>query len=104
MTQQSGLPAGLSDLIAEEAAAAGKPGIVSNTMRNGRQQPQRREGRVRAHADPVQVRWVVVQRAFSYGHFYNCAPCKNDDAATDAYAKASIEKYRSAIRSAIATW
>ena len=41
---------------------------------------------------------------YGFGHFYNCADCPDDAAANNAYAKAAIEKYRSAIRSAIATW
>lgn len=47
---------------------------------------------------------IVVQRAFSYGHFYNCEDCRNDAATGDAYGKAAIEKFRPAIRSAVASW
>ena len=109
MTQQSGLPDGFDDLVTEEAVAAGKPGIVGDFLANSR-----RNGKGGSLSDvraafgrmliPFKSGGVVVQRAFSYGHFYNCAACPDDDAANDAYAKAAIEKYRSAIRSAVATW
>jgi len=38
------------------------------------------------------------------GHFYSCEDCSGDTALGDAYGAASIEKFRSAVRSAIATW
>ena len=109
MTQQSGVPSGMDELVQEEAARAGKPAIVdefvANVVRRGKggslSDVSAAFGRMLI---PFKSGGAIVPRAFSYGHFYNCAACPDDAAATDAYTKAAIEKYRSAVRSAISTW
>lgn len=109
MTQQTGLPSGFKELVTEEAARVGKLGIVDEFVGNAfRRGKGGSLASVRAGFGRIMIPFrsggAVVQRPFTYGHFYNCAQCPNDAAATDAYGKAAIEKYRSAIRSAVATW
>lgn len=109
MTQQSGVPGGMAELVAEEATRAGKPQIseefVANVQRRGKggslSSVRAAFGRMLI---PFKSGGAIVQRAFSYGHFYNCTDCPTDAAATDAYTRAAIEKYRAAIRAAVATW
>ncbi len=109
LVQQNGVPDGMAELVAEEAARVGKSAIVDefvdNIVRRGKggslSDVQAAFGRMLI---PFKSGGVIVQRAFTYGHFYNCAACPDDEAAKDAYTKAAMEKYRSAIRSAVATW
>lgn len=109
LVQQSGVPDGMEELVAEEAERVGKAGIVdefvANIVRRGKggslSDVRAAFGRMLI---PFKSGGSVIGRPFSYGHFYNCAECPDDAAANDAYANAAIEKYRSAIRAAIATW
>ncbi len=113
LIQANSVPAGLATLVAEEAALAGKSGIATDFVANmvyrgkggsyngGQRAARAGFGRVLI---PFRSGANVVQRAFAYGHFYNCDDCRNDAATGDAYGRAAIEKFRAAIRSAVATW
>jgi hypothetical protein len=113
LIQANSVPAGLADLVAEEAALAGKSGIEADFVANvvyrgkggsynsGQRAARAGFGRILI---PFKSGGVVAQRAFAYGHFYNCDDCRNDAAIGDAYGKAAIEKFRAAIRAAVATW
>jgi hypothetical protein len=113
MIQASSVPADLQTLIAEEAVLAGKGAIaasfVANTVYRGKggsygsgpRSVRAGFGRIMI---PFKVGGVVQQRPFAYGHFYNCDDCSGDVATGDAYGKAAIEKFRAAIRAAVATW
>jgi hypothetical protein len=113
LIQSSSVPAGVVTLVGEEAALAGKPSIAASFVANmvyrgkggsynrGTEAVRASFGRVLI---PFKTGAIVQKRAFSYGNFYNCADCRNDTATGDAYGKASVEKFRPAIRAAIATW
>lgn len=113
MIQSSSVPAGLASLVAEEAALAGKSGIEAEFVANmvyrgkggsynsGERAARAGFGRVLI---PFKASGQIQQRAFAYGHFYNCDDCRNDAATGDAYGKAATEKFRAAIRSAVASW
>ncbi len=113
LIQANSVPAGLAALVAEEAALAGRSGIEADFVANmvyrgkggsynsGQRAARAGFGRVLI---PFKSGATVVQRAFAYGHFYNCDDCRNDAASGDAYGKAAIEKFRAAIRSAVASW
>lgn len=113
LIQGNSISAALQALVAEEAAAAGKPAIAGqfvagmlNRAKGGSYNSGTRA--VRANFGrmliPFKVGGLVVQRAFSYGSFYNCEDCRNDAATGDAYGKAAVEQFRAVIRAAIATW
>lgn len=113
MIQASSVPGDLQTLIGQEAALAGKASIkssfVANTVYRGKGGSYNGgERAVRAGFGrillPFKVGGQVQQRAFSYGHFYNCDDCRNDAATGDAYGKAAIEKFRPAVRAAVASW
>lgn len=113
MIQASSVPAGLQTLIAEEAVLAGKAGIatsfVANTVYRGKGGGYGSGARsVRAGFGRIMIPFKAggqVQKVpFAYGHFYNCDDCSGDVATGDAYGKAAIEKFRAAIRAAVATW
>lgn len=111
MNQASSVPSGFSGLVAEEAARVGKAGIessfVANTVYRGKGgsygsgQRAARAGFGRILL-PFKVGGVVVQRPFAYGHFYNCETCAGN--VGSAYGDAALEKFRPAIRAAVAGW
>ncbi len=108
---QTGDP--LKALVTEEAKAAGKPSVVSAFMKatvnrakgggyaGGTRLVQAGFGRM---LFPFKVNGVIQQRAFAYGHFFNCEDCLGDPATADAYQALANEKFRAAVRSALATW
>lgn len=110
MVQASSVGQTLQDLIKEEANAAGKPGVaqsfINNTVYNGKGGSYGKSvtasfGRILL---PFKVGGQVQQRAFAYGHFLNCDGCTGNDKLVDIYKKAAIEKFRRAIRAALAGW
>ncbi len=113
MIQASGVGSALQALIASEAAAAGKSAIVNafvGSMVN-RGKGGSYGGGTRAVGAgfgrmliPFKVAGVVEQRAFTYGHFFNCEDCRGDTATTNAYNAFANEKWRAVIRQALATW
>ncbi len=111
MIQASSVPSGFAGLVAEEAARAGKTGIesdfVANTVYRGKGgsygsgQRAARAGFGRILI-PFKSGGVIQQRPFAYGHFYNCETCGGN--VGTAYGDAALEKFRAAIRAAVATW
>lgn len=107
----------LEALIAEEAGLAGKSAVAQDFAANtvfrakGGQYLRVSDGR-RANAEigriliPYKVGGQVQQRAFAFGHFYNCETCGGDVEQTinGPFRLASAEKFRAAIRAAVATW
>jgi hypothetical protein len=113
MTQVVGLGEPLKALVTEEAIAAGKPSVVNAFMANtvnrakggsyvgGTRSMQAGFGRM---LFPFKVNGVIQQRAFTYGHFYNCEDCNGDADTGNAYQALANEKFRAAVRSALSTW
>lgn len=113
LIQGSSISAGLQALVAEEAGLAGKPSIASQFVANmlnrakggsygsGQRAVRANFGRMLI---PFKVGGTIEQRAFSYGNFYNCEDCAGDGATATAYGNAAVEQFRSAIRSAVASW
>ena len=104
----------LAAVISEEAGLAGKPQIAqdftNNVVVRGKGGGYGLHGRVAGAGFgriliPFKVDGQLQQRAFAFGHFYNCEACR--DAATTvepAFRWASAETFRAAVRAAVATW
>ena len=113
MTQVHKTGEPLKALVTEEAKAAGKAWVVTEFMKHtvnrakgggygsGTRQVESGFGRMRF---PFKVNGAIEQRSFMYGHFFNCEDCLADPATAEAYQAIANEKFRAAVRSALATW
>ena len=114
MTQITSFGDPFKPLVTEEAVAAGKPSVVKEFMKHivnrakgggyasGTRVVEAGFGRI---LFPIKsTNGSIQHRAFTYGNFYNCEDCSGDTATNAAFRELTIEKFRAAIRSVLATW
>jgi hypothetical protein len=113
MIQGNSVSAPLQALVAEETAKAGKSSLTAafvsamqyRSKGGGYGRGQRAVGAEFGRIlIPFKVSGQVQQRPFAFGSFFNCEDCGGDAPTSVAYGKAATEKFRAAIRAAVATW